>query len=63
MATCTVTLTTAVYRLCYLGCGELAPPSGGGGWTATILYNLSSSGYNPNASVVEFGNGLLYGTT
>ena len=47
------------------GCGamfKLAPPSGGG-WTETILYNLGNSNQNPNSSMVQFHNGLLYGTT
>jgi hypothetical protein len=51
---------------CYQGCGtvfKLAPPSGGGAWTETVLYDLANSGQNPNASVVVFRNGLLYGTT
>jgi hypothetical protein len=26
-------------------------------------FNLPSSGYNPNPSIVVFRNGLLYGTT
>jgi len=51
---------------CYLGCGtvfKLAPPTGGGGWTETILHDWGSSGQSPNASIVTFKNGLLYGTT
>jgi len=51
---------------CYLGCGtifKLAPPSGGGAWTETILQDLGNSGQNPNSSMVQFHNGLLYGTT
>jgi len=51
---------------CYQGCGtvfKLAPPSGGGAWTETVLHNWPSSGQNPNASIVVFHNGLLYGTT
>ncbi len=51
---------------CYLGCGtvfKLAPPSGSGAWTETVLNNWPSSGQNPNASIVVFNNGLLYGTT
>jgi hypothetical protein len=51
---------------CYLGCGaifKLAPPSGGGAWTETVLYDLGNSGQNPNSSIVVFHRGLLYGTT
>lgn len=51
---------------CYEGCGtifKLAPPSGGGGWTDTILVDLGNSGQNPNSSIVTYHNGLLYGTT
>jgi hypothetical protein len=51
---------------CYLGCGtifKLAPPSGGGGWTETVLHDLGNSGQTPNSSIVQFHNGLLYGTT
>ena len=51
---------------CYLGCGtvfKLAPPSGGGAWTETVLHEWSNSGQNPNSSIVMFHNGLLYGTT
>jgi len=51
---------------CYMGCGtifKLAPPSGGGSWTETILEDLGNSGQNPNSSIVIFHNGLLYGTT
>jgi hypothetical protein len=51
---------------CYLGCGtvfKLAPPSGGGGWTETVLHDWPNSGQNPNSSIVVFHNGLLYGTT
>jgi len=51
---------------CYLGCGtvfKLAPPSGGGAWTETVLRDLGNSGQNPNSSIVQFHNGLLYGTT
>ena len=51
---------------CYLGCGtifKLAPPSGGGGWTETVLHDLGNSGQNPNSSIVVFHSGLLYGTT
>ena len=47
------------------GCGamfKLAPPSGGG-WTETILYNLGNSNQNPNSSMVQFHDGLLFGTT
>ena len=51
---------------CYLGCGtifKLAPPVGGGAWTETVLHDLGNSGQNPNSSIVQFQNGLLYGTT
>jgi len=51
---------------CYLGCGtisKLAPPSGGGPWTETILHDLGNSGQNPNSSLVVFHNGLLYGAS
>jgi len=51
---------------CYLGCGtifKLAPPSNGGKWTETVLHDLGNSGQDPNASIVVFRNGLLYGTT
>lgn len=51
---------------CYLGCGtifKLAPPSGGGPWTETILHDLGNSGQNPNSSIVVFHNGLLYGAS
>lgn len=51
---------------CNLGCGtvfKLAPAKSGGAWTETILHNWPSSGQNPNASIVVFRNGLLYGTT
>ena len=52
---------------CNLGCGtvfKLAPPAkSGGAWTETVLHNWPSSGQNPNASIVVFRNGLLYGTT
>jgi uncharacterized repeat protein (TIGR03803 family) len=51
---------------CYLGCGtifKLAPPSGGGPWTETVLHDLGNSRQNPNGSLVLFHNGLLYGTT
>jgi len=51
---------------CYEGCGtifKLSPPSGGGGWTESVLFDLGNSGQNPNSSLVEFRNGLLYGNT
>ena len=51
---------------CYEGCGtifKLAPPSGGGSWTESVLFDLGNSGQNPNASEVVFHNSLLYGTT
>jgi hypothetical protein len=41
----------------------MAPPSGGGKWTETVLHELGNSGQNPNASLVVFHNGLLFGTT
>jgi uncharacterized repeat protein (TIGR03803 family) len=50
---------------CNLGCGtvfKLAAPSGGGGWTETILHDWPNSGQT-NSSIVVFHNGLLYGTT
>jgi uncharacterized repeat protein (TIGR03803 family) len=48
---------------CYTGCGtifKLAPPSGGGAWSETVLYAWPS---NPQSSIVVFKGGLLYGTT
>jgi hypothetical protein len=51
---------------CYLGCGtifKLAPPTGGHGWSESVLFELGNSGQNPNSSLVQFHNGLLYGTT
>ncbi len=51
---------------CYLGCGtvfKLAPPTGGGSWTETILHDLGNSGQNPNESSVTIHNGLLVGLT
>ncbi len=51
---------------CYLGCGtvfKLAPPTGGGAWTETILHNLGNSGQSPNESSVTLHNGLLFGLT
>lgn len=51
---------------CYQGCGtvfKLAPPSKGESWTETVLTSLANSGQNPNASMMVFRNGLLYGTT
>lgn len=51
---------------CYLGCGtvfKLAPPSGGGAGSETVLLDLGNSRQNPNSSMVVFHNGLLYGTT
>jgi hypothetical protein len=51
---------------CYLGCGtifKLAPPSGGGSWTETVLHDLGNSGQDPNGSIVLSRGGLLYGTT
>ena len=51
---------------CYEGCGnvfKLAPPSGSGGWTETVLHDWPEQPQSPNASEVVFYNGLLYGTT
>jgi hypothetical protein len=51
---------------CNLGCGtifKLAPPSASHGWTESVLFELGNSGQNPNSSLVEFHNGLLYGNT
>jgi len=51
---------------CYLGCGtifKMAPPVGIGEWTEAILHNLGNSKQNPNGSIVEFHDGLLFGTT
>ena len=51
---------------CYFGCGaifKLAPPTGGHGWTESVLFELGNSGQNPNSSLVQFHNGLLYGNT
>lgn len=52
---------------CYLGCGtifKLAPPAkSGGSWTETILHEWGNSGQTPDASIVGFHNGLLYGTS
>lgn len=51
---------------CYLGCGaifKLTAPTNGGGWSESVLHELGNSGQNPNASIVTFHNGLLYGTT
>ncbi len=52
---------------CYLGCGtvfQLAPPAKtGGAWTETVLQEWGNSGQDPDASIVMFHNGLLYGTT
>ncbi len=51
---------------CYLGCGaifKLAPPTSGGKWTETVLRDLGNSGQDPNSSVVQFYNNLLFGTT
>ena len=43
---------------------KLAPPSGGGAWTETVLHNWAcmNSG-NASESRVVYHNGLLYGTT
>jgi uncharacterized repeat protein (TIGR03803 family) len=51
---------------CYEGCGtvfKLAPPSGGGAWTETILHDWANSGQTPNESFVTLHNGLLFGVT
>lgn len=48
-----------------IGCGtvfKLAPPSGGGAWTETVLENWPNNGQFPYETQVEFHNGLLYGT-
>jgi uncharacterized repeat protein (TIGR03803 family) len=48
---------------CYLGCGtlfKLAPT--GTSWTESVLLKLPNSGETPNASIVVFRDGLLYGT-
>ena len=34
-----------------------------GKWTETVLHELVNRGQNPNASLVTFHNGLLFGTT
>lgn len=51
----------------FIGCGlvfELSPPSGGGPWTNTILYEFSGpDGQNPFASLLADGHGNYYGTT
>ena len=51
---------------CYEGCGtvfKLAPPSGSGSWTETILHDWANSGQTPNESQVILHNGLLLGET
>lgn len=51
---------------CYEGCGtifKLAPPSGGHGWSESVLFELGNSGQNPNSSLVQYHNGLLFGNT
>ena len=50
------------------GCGvifELSPPTGGGQWTYTILYNFQggSDGTGPGGNLVMDHAGNLYGTT
>jgi hypothetical protein len=50
---------------CYLGCGtvfKLAPPSGVGSWTGTILHDWGNSGQTPDTSLVDLHGNLLYGT-
>ena len=45
---------------------SLAPPSGGGSWTETLLHQFSGSpadGANPYAGMVMDNNGVFYGTT
>lgn len=43
---------------------KLAPPSGGGAWTVTILEDWAcANGSTANESRVVYDNGLLYGTT
>jgi hypothetical protein len=51
---------------CYLGCGtifKLSPPSGGGRWAESVLFDLGNSGQNPNSALVQYHNGLLFGNT
>jgi uncharacterized repeat protein (TIGR03803 family) len=51
---------------CNLGCGtvfKLAPPSGSGSWTESVLHDWANSGQNPNATFVTLHNGLLFGVT
>lgn len=50
---------------CNQGCGiifKLAPPSGGGKWTETVLDDFGNSGQT-NDAIVTLHNGLLFGTT
>ncbi len=44
---------------------ELTPPSGGGGWTETVLYNFvgGSDGLGPQGDLIFDASGNLYGTT
>jgi hypothetical protein len=49
-----------------LGCGtvfKLAPPSGGGAWTETVLHSWPNNRQFPYETVVVLHSGLLYGTT
>ena len=53
-------------KSCNLGCGtvfKLAPPSGSGAWTETILHDWANSGQSPNETFVTLHNGLLVGVT
>lgn len=42
---------------------KLAPPSGGGACTETVLADLPKGAQSPTDSIVVFRNGLLSGTT
>lgn len=52
---------------CYLGCGlvfRFAPPSqDGDSWTETVVHDLPDSGQSPNASIIVYRDGALYGIT
>ena len=51
---------------CNLGCGtifKLASPSGGHGWTGSVLFDLGNRGQDPNSSLVEYHNSWLFGNT
>jgi uncharacterized repeat protein (TIGR03803 family) len=48
------------------GCGtvfELTPPTNGGGWTETVLYNFQGDAHPWGASLIFDTAGNLYGTT